>query len=161
MPPLSPGAAARSSHPGMGWVQMGPCSSLCSPTTPPQELYCSPPLPYSFQTGDSSTLPLSINLMASRYILTYLFTHSQSLPPFPAHPAATGRSTSQPAFLSPFPCISSSSTCLSSSLVPQFLFAKLTTPILVLLEWLKNLQITLATDFENFSRNPVVLERNN
>lgn len=75
MPRLSPGAMARPPHPGVGWVQRGPCSSLClTPPMPPQELYCSP-LPYSFQTGDSSTSPLSTNLMASRYILTSLFTY--------------------------------------------------------------------------------------
>lgn len=77
VPRLSPGAVARPPRPGVGWLQRGPCPSLCSPPPPPmppQELYCSP-LPYSFQTGDSSTSPLSTNFMASRYILTSLFTY--------------------------------------------------------------------------------------
>lgn len=144
-------------EPWPGHLTLGPCSSLCLPTMP-HMLYCTPPLPYSFQTGDSSTSPLITNFMASRYVLTSFFTSSS---PLPCMPCCQPGHLHEPACLplTPCPCISSSPTWLSSSLVPWFLLAKLTTPILVPLEWLKNLPLIPATT-ENFSRNPLVLERN-
>lgn len=97
MPPLSPGAMARSPHPGVGWVQKGPCSSLCPPppsATPRALLLSSSAIFFPDRKEIDQFYGLQIHPNQS--------LHSPSVPLFPARPAASqATSMSQPAFLPP------------------------------------------------------------
>lgn len=159
VPRLSPGAVARPPRPGVGWLQRGPCSSLCSPPPPPH--------------ATSGALLLSSALFFPDRRLQHLTPQHQfyglqihpnqslhllAVSPFPAHLAASQATCmSQPVFLSPLAPVSlllppgyHLPWCLGFSLQswqPLFWFP-----------WSGwKICHTSPTDFENFSRKPLVL----